>query len=291
MNTKTAGVVAILGASLMWAIEPIFAKLAYRSSDYLQTSAIRAIGVAVTALVYVFLTNRGSLKVSRKQFSVLVYIALAGTIVADLLYLYALGEIAVVNAVLIGHMQPIFVVLIGYFLLKEDRLTRYDYLGILVMIVAGLFVTTKTPANLFAMRLGAVGDLLVLVATAAWATTGIAMRKHLRQLNAGVVAFYRFSIASLILVLYLSLTSGVVLSSVYQVLLGLTVGVGTILYYEGLKRIKAAQVSALELSTPLFAALLSFLILKELVTMMQILGIALLIVGVYFLSRKEEAYF
>jgi drug/metabolite transporter (DMT)-like permease len=291
MNTKTAGVVAILGASLMWAIEPIFAKLAYRSSDYLQTSAIRAIGVAVTALVYVFLTNRGSLKVSRKQFSVLVYIALAGTIVADLLYLYALGEIAVVNAVLIGHMQPIFVVLIGYFLLKEDRLTRYDYLGILVMIVAGLLVTTKTPANLSALRLGAVGDLLVLVATATWATTGIAMRKYLRQLNAGVVVFYRFSIAAVIFVTYLSLTSTVVPSSVYQILLGLTVGVGTILYYEGLKRIKAAQVSALELSTPLFAALLSFLILKELVTMMQIFGIALLIVGVYFLSRKEEAYF
>jgi len=183
------------------------------------------------------------------------------------------------------------VVLIGYFLLKEDRLTRYDYLGILVMIVAGLLVTTKTPANLFALRLGAVGDLLVLVATAAWATTGIATRKYLRQLNAGVVAFYRFSMASLILVLYLSLTSAIVLSSVYQVLLGLTVGVGTVLYYEGLKRIKAAQVSAIELSTPLFAALLSFLILRELVTMMQIFGIALLIVGVYFLSRKEEAYF
>jgi drug/metabolite transporter (DMT)-like permease len=291
MNTKTTGVAAILGASLMWAVEPIFAKLAYRSSDYLQTSAFRAIGVAVTALVYVFLTNRGSLKVSRKQFSVLVYIALAGTIVADLLYLYALGEIAVVNAVLIGHMQPIFVVLIGYSLLKEDRLTKYDYLGIVVMIVAGLLVTTKTPANLFALRLGAVGDLLVLVATAAWATTGIAMRKHLRQLNAGVVAFYRFSIAAVIFVTYLSLTSTVVLSSVYQVLLGLTVGVGTILYYEGLKRIKAAQVSAIELSTPLFAALLSFFILKEIVTMMQIFGIALLIVGVYFLSRKEEAYF
>lgn len=291
MNTKTTGVAAILGASLMWAIEPIFVKLAYRGSDYLQTSAFRAIGVAVTALVYVFLTNRGNLKVSRKQFGVLVYIALVGTIVADLLYLYALGKIAVINAVLIGHMQPIFVVLIGYFLLKEDRLTRYDYLGILIMIVAGLLVTAKTPANLCALRLGVSGDLLVLLATAAWATTGIAMRKHLRQLNAGVLAFYRYSIASVILVTYLSLTSAVVLSSVHQVLLGLTVGVGTILYYEGLKRIKAAQVSALELSTPLFAALLSFLILKELVTMMQIFGIALLIVGVYFLSRKEEAYF
>lgn len=291
MNTKTTGVAAIIGASLMWAFEPIFAKLAYESSDYLQTSAIRAIGVAVTALVYVVLTNKGNLKVTRKQLSVLVYIALAGTMVADLLYLFALEKIPVINAVLIGHMQPIFVVLIGYFLLREDKLTGYDYLGICIMIAAGLLVTTKTPENLTAMKLGAAGDLLVLLATVAWATTGIAMRKYLRQLNAGVVTFYRFSIASIIFVTYLLLTSTIILSSIYQILVGVTVGIGTILYYEGLKRIKAAQVSALELSTPLFAALLSFLILREFVTIMQIFGIVLLIVGVYFLSRKEEAYF
>lgn len=291
MNTKTTGVAAIIGASLMWAFEPIFAKLAYESSDYLQTSAIRAIGVAVTALVYVVLTNKGNLKVTRKQLSVLVYIALAGTMVADLLYLFALEKIPVINAVLIGHMQPIFVVLIGYFLLREDKLTGYDYLGICIMIAAGLLVTTKTPANLTAMKFGAAGDLLVLLATVAWATTGIAMRKYLRQLNAGVVTFYRFSIASIIFVTYLLLTSTIILSSIYQILVGVTVGIGTILYYEGLKRIKAAQVSALELSTPLFAALLSFLILQEFVTIMQIFGIVLLIVGVYFLSRKEEAYF
>lgn len=291
MNTKTTGVAAIIGASLMWAFEPIFAKLAYESSDYLQTSAIRAIGVAVTALFYVVLTNKGNLKVTRKQLSVLVYIALAGTMVADLLYLFALEKIPVINAVLIGHMQPIFVVLIGYFLLREDKLTGYDYLGICIMIAAGLLVATKTPENLTARKFGAAGDLLVLLATVAWATTGIAMRKYLRQLNAGVVTFYRFSIASIIFVTYLLLNSTIILSSIYQILVGVTVGVGTILYYEGLKRIKAAQVSALELSTPLFAALLSFLILQEFVTIMQIFGIVLLIVGVYFLSRKEEAYF
>jgi len=92
-------------------------------------------------------------------------------------------------------------------------------------------------------------------------------------------------------VIYLSLTSSLVLSSIYQILVGFVVGVGTILYYEGLKRIKAAQVSALELSTPFFAALFGFLILAELVTVMQISGIGLLVVGIYLLSKKEAAYF
>jgi len=291
MTDKTTGVAAILGASVMWSIEPILAKLAYESSDYLQTSAIRAMGVAGTALIYVILSNRGNLKVTRKHLSVLVYIAIVGTMVADLLYLYALQKIPVINAVLIGHMQPISVVLIGYFVLKEEKLTKYDFLGMCIMIVAGVLVATKTGDNLFAMRLGTAGDLLVVLATVAWATTGIAMRKYLRELNAGVITFYRFSIASIIFVTYLSLTSAVVVSSIYQILVGVTVGIGTILYYEGLKRIKAAQVSALELSTPLFAALLSYLIIRECVTLMQIFGIVMLIVGVYFLSRKEETYF
>jgi len=291
MGLKKTGVLAILGASLMWAVEPILAKLAYANSDYLQTSAIRAIVVALTALLYALFTNKGNLKVTKKQLPKLVYIAVAGTIFADLLYFFSLTKIPVINAVLIGHMQPIFIVLIGFFILKEDKLTKFDYLGIFIMITAGVLVTTKTPENLSIIKLGTVGDIYVLLATVAWATTAIVMRKYLKQLNAGVVTFYRFSIASAIFIVYLLLKSSLVLSNIYQVLIGLIVGAGTILYYEGLKRIKAAQVSALELSTPFFASVFAFLILRELVTVMQISGIVLLAVGIFFLSRKEEAYF
>ncbi|MHC4174036.1 MAG: DMT family transporter [Planctomycetota bacterium] len=291
MGLKKTGVLAILGASLMWAIEPIFAKLAYANSDYLQTSATRAIVAALTALLYVIFTNKRNLKVTKKQLPKLVYIAIAGTIFADLLYFFSLTKIPVINAVLIGHMQPIFIVLIGFFVLKEDKLTKFDYLGIFIMITAGVLVTTKTPENLSMIKLGTVGDIYVLVATVPWATTAIVMRKYLKELNAGVVTFYRYSIASAIFVAYLLLESSLVLSNIYQVLVGVIVGIGTILYYEGLKRIKAAQVSALELSTPFFAALLGFLILGEWVTVMQISGIMLLFVGVCFLSKREEAYF
>ncbi|MHC4561126.1 MAG: DMT family transporter, partial [Planctomycetota bacterium] len=257
----------------------VFAKLAYANSDFLQTSAIRAIFVALIALLYVFITGGGSLKVTGKQLSKLLYLAVAGTIFADLLYFFALTKISVLNAVLIGHMQPIFIVLIGIFLLKEDKLTKSDYVGISIMIIAGVLVTTKTLENLSMIKLATVGDIYVLLATVAWATTAIVMRKYLRQLNAGVVTFYRFSIASVVFVVYLSLKSSLVLSNIYQILVGVIVGAGTILYYESLKRIKAAQVSALELSTPFFAALLGYLILGEWVTVMQISGMVLLFVG------------
>ena len=291
MGLKKTGVLAILAASLMWSLEPVFAKLAYVTSDFLQTSAIRAIVVTLTALSYVLITGKRNLKITSKQFSKLVYIAIAGTVFADLLYFFALTKISVLNAVLIGHMQPIFIILIGFFFLKEDKLTKFDYTGICIMIIAAVLVTTKTAENLFMIKLGTAGDIYVLMATVAWATTAIVMRKYLIGLNAGVVTFYRYLIASAIFIVYLSLRSSLVVSNVYQILVGVIVGVGTIFYYEGLKRIKAAQVSALELSTPFFAALLGFLILGEWITVMQISGMFLLFIGVCFLSKKEEAYF
>jgi drug/metabolite transporter (DMT)-like permease len=244
MNSKKTGILAILGASIMWSLEPIFAKLAYADSDFLQTSAIRAIVVVLTALLYVLITGAGKLRISKNQFSTILYIAIAGTLIGDLLYFFALTKISVLNAVMIGHMQPVFIVLIGFFFLKEDRLTKFDYLGIFTMIVAGVFVT-----------------------------------------------FYRYLIASVVFFVYLLVKSSLVVSNIYQILVGIIVGVGTILYYESMKRIKAAQVSAMELSTPFFAALLGFLILGEAVTVMQISGMVLLFVGVCLLSRKEEAYF
>jgi drug/metabolite transporter (DMT)-like permease len=288
VNTKQQGITTILFASIIWAIEPILAKLSYENSDFLHTSAIRAIIAAITAFLYIAFTKKSPLKVTRRQLSPLIYIAIVGTLFADFMYFFALTQVPVINAVIIGHMQPIFIITFGFFLLRSDTLTKFDYLGIFLMIVSGLLVTTRTIENLSAFRLGTIGDFIVLSATIAWATSAIVMKKYLTAMNAGVITFYRFFFAALIFATYLGLTSSMIIANIYQVLIGVIIGVGTILYYEGLKRLKAAQVSGLELSTPFFAAILAFLFLNEFITGMQIIGIILLFVGVYFISKKEK---
>ena len=287
MDKKQIGVLAIVGASVMWAIEPIFAKLAYANSSVVQTSAFRAIFVTIVALIYALSTNGKNIKINKKDFSVIFYIAVVGTLIADLLFYFALTKISVLNAVLIGHLQPIFIILIGYFILKDEKHSRYDYAGIFIMIFGALLVTTQTLQNLLILRIGTVGDLLVVGATVSWATTGIVARKYLKNMNCGIITFYRFLIAAVFFSIYLLFKSQFHFGSVNQIIIGIIVGVGYILYYEGLKRVKAAQAGALELSTPFFAAILGFLVLGELVTPMQIAGILILCVGVYLLSKKE----
>lgn len=287
MNTKQLGVAAILLASVMWAIEPILAKLSYETSDFLQTSAIRAMVAALTAFLYLILTRKSAFRVTKQQLSPLIYIALVGTLVADFMYFVALSQIPVINAVIIGHMQPIFIIAFGFFLLKSDSLSKVDYLGIILLIISGFLVTTRTIENLLALRFGTLGDLIVLSATIAWATSAIVMKKYLTALDAGAITFYRFFFPSLLFIAYLGLTSSLFIANIYQVCIGVIIGIGTILYYEGLKRLKAAQVSGLELSTPFFAAILAFFFLGELITIMQIIGIGVLFGGVYLISKKE----
>lgn len=289
MKNKSLGIIAILLASIMWAIEPIFVKLSYETSDFIQTNAIRAIFAFLTAFVYIIIKRKPKdLKISKKDIAPMIYIALIATLFADFMYVFSLSQVPVVNAVIIGHMQPIFIVLIGIFILKSDKLTFFDYVGISLLIISGILVTTRTLENLINLKLGTIGDLFVLSATIAWATTAIATRKYVKHLNTGVLAFYRFSLAAIVLSLFLVVNNTFFIVNYYQVAVGIIVGIGTILYYESLTRIKAAQTSALELSTPVFATMLAFFMLSEIPTIMQYIGVGLLIIGLFFISRREE---
>lgn len=272
----------------MWALEPIFAKLSFQSTDFYNTFATRILFCLVVICIYLITKGPAGLRIDYKHLPWLVYLSLVATLFADFIYTYALTRVMVVNAVLIGHLQPIFIAIIGYFWLKTDRLTKYDYLGIIFMMFAGLLVTTKTLNNLTMLKFGTIGDLYVLLATIAWATTAITTRKYLKELPAQVIAFYRFLFAGILFFAYLLIFRSIRITNIYQVLLGFVIGIGTILYYEGLRRIKAAQVAALELSTPFFATFLGYVVLREKNTTLQIIGLLLLIIGIYFLSRKEK---
>ena len=89
MNQKQIGIVAVLIAALMWALEPIFAKLSYTDASFLQTSIIRAYIVIIIAVLYAIIKKKHVFKIEKKSIPAFMYIAIFGTLVADLLYFYA----------------------------------------------------------------------------------------------------------------------------------------------------------------------------------------------------------
>jgi drug/metabolite transporter, DME family len=287
MDQRKLGIFLVMIVGIMWAIEPIFAKYSYTNASVIQSLGVRTLTVTAIAAIYVFAT-KGTFRVNKVQFSWLFYMAIFATVISEFIYLFALTKIPIVNAVIIGHTQPVYMVIMTYLFLREEKLTRHDFLGIGAMILAALLVSTKTLTNLSNLKILTFWDFMILISSVIWASTSIIVKRYMKDTNPGVIIFYRYGIAAIFISAYLFHTSQLFISNIFQVLLGVTIAIGLILYYEALKRLKAAQVSAFELVTPFFAAIFGYIFFRESVTIMQILGIMMLVLGVRFLSMKEK---
>lgn len=76
----------MLGASIMWALEPIFAKLSFQTIDFFNTFATRILFSFFVITIYILFTNPRQLIVNRKQLGWLLYLPFAATLFADFIY-------------------------------------------------------------------------------------------------------------------------------------------------------------------------------------------------------------
>jgi drug/metabolite transporter (DMT)-like permease len=288
MNKKTFGILAILFAAVMWALDAILIKLSYYNANFTETMTIRAITILIVTGIYTLVTNKGSLRLKKDETIAALVSGLVGSTIASFLYLYALQTSTAFAVTFLGHMQPLFVIIMAHIFLSHEKLTKNEKLGFVLMMLAAFLVTTKTVENLTNLQFGAIGDILMLFAAALWAITVILARKYLKNAHAGAVSFYRFTIAAGLMTVYTLFTGKIEVANMYQVIVGITTGIGLIVWYEGAKHVKGAIISALELFGVFCAGILAYVILGETVTWMQAAGMVLLIIGVWFISRNDE---
>lgn len=285
VSQRILGILFGVGAGAMWALEAILGKLLFPTLTFVQVTASEVFFAALTVLTYM-LARGEKLRLPGKNLWSLLLLGLLGSVLAPLLYFFGLTQTNAVNATLIAHLQPLFVATFGVYFLKE-RLHRHDFIGGSLIIFAAILITSRTADNLIQFKIGNFGDLMVFFAMLSWAVIAIPGKRLTRETSSVVITGYRFLIASIVFLPVLSLLNELVLTSVYQVLLGVLVGLGYIFYYEGLRRIKAGQVALTELSSPLFAAVLAWYIFGETVTPLQVVGSLILICGLYVLTREK----
>ena len=71
----------------------------------------------------------------------------------------------------------------------------------------------------------------------------------------------------------------------YALLAGLAGGLGSLAFYRAVAQGETSRVVAVTATYPALTAILSFLLLRESVTVQKVLGIGLALCGIYFLSR------
>jgi drug/metabolite transporter (DMT)-like permease len=218
-------------------------------------------------------------------------VGIIGVAGSNFTYYFTIQQTNVATAILIQYMAPLLV-LIYAAVSKEENLSWVKIVAALISIFGCyLAVTGKDLSILNINRLG----LLTGVASAfCWAFTNVSLRHVLKHYTVWTVLVYSFISAA---VFWLFFNSPVTIyqqhysAQTWWTFIGfalISVLIPHSLYFNGLRHITASRAIITGTFEPIVAIVTSFIFLNAILTPIQVLGAALVIVAILVLQMKRE---
>jgi drug/metabolite transporter (DMT)-like permease len=251
-------------------------------------------------LIHLFSKNRE--KVERKDFYRIAACSVFGVAVNQLFFFHGLNLSSSINAGIIMTLNPIIVVILSYFLLKE-AITPYRVAGVLLGATgAGLLTLASSSKN---PEL-ALGDVFLLINAASYAVYLVLVKPLMAKYKPITVITYVFLFGLVLVTLFpptlrdlavtdFSLLHGVALAKVLYVIIGVTF-LAYLLTVYGLSKLSPSVSSVYIYTQPIlvivFAIFFAYIGFTEdytdTITQQKILYMLLIFVGVYVTSLKKK---
>jgi len=189
---------------------------------------------------------------------------------------------------------PIFMALLGWLILKEG-LGWAKTFGILIAFIGVLVVISKGNIGSVSIgRLGAPGDILILVSAVNWAVFSALSRRGLKSYPASLMMFYVMSFGWLFTSLLFIPTNGFaeignLTSNGWMGIAFLGIfcsGLAYIAWYDALKALTAAQTGVFLYLEPLVTVVVAFFVLGEAITPALLVGGAVILFGVWLVNKN-----
>mgnify|MGYP002631711924 FL=1 len=290
---QAIGAVMYLIAAFLFALNGSVAKAQIEAGlSPAEVTEIRTIGCALLLLIYILIVNPGSLKVRRTEIPFLLLFGVLAYALTPFLFFLSVELLPVAIAALLAFLAPVLVALwLRY--VKREAVGRSIWLS-LVLVVGGLILVSQVWSGMTLNPLGVFFGLLTAAALAAYLILGEA---GARRRDVMSLAFWGFAIATVtwsilapwwnfpwnILTTTTSLFDGAVTSipvwSLVIVMIAISV-IPFVLVLMSLQRIGAQRGGILGTTEPLWAALLAFILLGEVLSPIQGLGGLVVLAGV-----------
>jgi drug/metabolite transporter (DMT)-like permease len=212
-------------------------------------------------------------------------------------WVYVGGRTTVaVNIALIYSISPVLVVAASALWLKE-RVTPLQLCGVVIALAGVLHVILKGQWNDLTAVQFVPGDGWILAATMAWSVYAVLLKRWHSPLGASArLAVIALSgvLVMLPFTLYEALTNPLPMLTLPGFGLSLAAalfpGYGAYLAFSVMQReLGAARVSVVLYLGPIYAAVIAWLVLGEPLKMHHLIGLALILPGIYLVNRKEAS--
>lgn len=281
---------------LIWGVNFTVIKTALRDFPPFVFAAVRYGAAAILLVIAVRFLERpapvGGPTISKRDLPTLVMLGILGHAAYQIFFIAGLARTTAGNAALILAISPIFVGLLSV-ALGLERPTARMWLG-LVVAFAGLLALIEGRGGLALGLATLTGDLLVLVSTGCWAAYTVLSRSMLERasplwlttvtlflglpflLLAGAPELARMSWASVRPASW----GAVVFSSVFAVALSY------VIWYRSVRVVGGVRTSALGNLIPVVALITARIVLGEPLGLLQIIGGAVVLLGVWLSSPR-----
>jgi drug/metabolite transporter (DMT)-like permease len=239
-----------------------------------------------------FETPEVEAKISRKDLKILAFVILCGSITAPLLLLNGLSQTTAINTSLLLNAESLFTALMAFIFLRE-RGTRGEYLGVLLLLVGVVFVTTNGAFQQLTLTENITGSLLIMGACLFWGIDNNLSRFLSKKRDIILVTGLKCFIGGLAL-LIISYLLGIdfstpIISIPYLLSVGaLSIAFSILLFLLALRKIGAMRTGVVFSTSSLFGAVLAFAVLRESFTPIQLIAGLVMLLGVYVLYRYPK---
>ena len=299
------GYILYLTASILFAINGTVSKsILLTGIDPERLSQIRVTGAFVILVIFVAVTRPARLKLKWREIPLLLAYGILGVAMTQYLYFVSLVYLPVGVALLIEFTAPILVALWMRFVWKEPtKRTVWVALG---MALIGLALVAQVWLG---FALNSLGVLAAVGAALALSTFYLLGDKQVRSESARdpvSLTMWGFGAAALFWAIaqpwwsfpwdrLTGVTEPLGSVGVQIPLWIMTVSMvilGTVLPFwlvvESLHHLRASQASTMGLTEPLFATIIAWIVLGEALTVIQLTGGLLILLGVYLAERSRK---
>ncbi len=295
-NSKLLPHSEALFAVIVWGASFIATKVALEDISPITIVWLRFLmGVVILGLVV--LLRRQLTLPDRKEWGYFALLGFLGITFHQWLQSNALQTSEAGTTAWIVSTTPIFMAVLGWFLLKE-RLGWTKNTGILLAFVGVLVVVSKGNLGSISIgQFGAPGDVLVLISAVNWSVFSALSRRGLKTYAASLMMFYIMLLGWLFTTFLFFTTSGIgeIPSITFRGWLAVGFlgifcsGLAYIAWYDALQALSTAQTGVFLYIEPLIAVVVAFFILGEAITPASLIGGAVILFGVWLVNRDEDA--
>ena len=292
---RSPGVPAALGAAILFGASTPLAKALLASVAPWLLAGLLYLGSGLGLAIY-RLAKRLSVRIhlTRAEWTWLAGAVLAGGVVAPVLLMVGLTQMAASSASLLLNAEGVFTALLAWFVFRENFDLRIA-VG-MIAIVAGAVVLSWSSGLETASLPGAIGpSLAVLGACLAWALDNNLTRKISLAEPTWIACIKGLVAGASNLVIAFAFTRDLSMPPVASLGAALVVGclaygVSLSLFVLSLRHLGTARTGAYFSIAPFFGAALSILLLHEVLTLQLVVAGALMAIGVWLHLTEHHSH-